>query len=281
MTLVVGLIIPIMLHFNILPSPSPAVVISRYEKGAFPQFDPLFEDSSVSSPLHHLARDPQEASASVVLENRSEKPITAWRYRWQTLDVFGKRRADTCSKDSYAVDVYRAIAEPGSHHLISSTFGSVDETLINHVLTGGGLITMKVGAKSDPFFGDIVELTFEIQLVLFADGEIVGPDPDGYVTELICRKPAAEFIVRQVRLAKTEGRDVTPVLCALADTPSLRGPGRPQGDPLVHWTKRYAQDYLHNMHRQIGGVDMSEATLKHLENRPALPKLYRRQPPSE
>ena len=281
MALFLGLIIPAMLQLNILPSPSPAVVIRRYEKGAFPRFEPLFETPSVSSPLHHLAREPQEASASVVLENRSEKPITAWRYRWQTLDVSGKRRTSTCSNDSYAVEVYRAIAEPGSHHLICATSGSVDETLINHVLAGGGLFTAKVGAELNLSFGDIVELSFEIQLILFADGEIVGPDPDGYVTELICRKPAAEFIARQVRLAKTEGRDVTPVLSALADTPSLRGPGRPQGDPLVHSIKRYAQDYLHNMHRKIDGVDMSEATLKHLENRPALPKFYRRQLPSE
>lgn len=281
MALFLGLVIPAMLQLNILPSPSPAVVIRRYEKGAFPRFDPLFETPSASSPLHHIARDPQEASVSVVLENRSEKSITAWRYRWETQDVSGKRRTNTCSNDSYAVEVYRAIAEPGSHHLISATSGSVDETLLDHVLAGGGLFTAKVGAESNLPFGDIVELTFEIQLVLFADGEIVGPDPDGYVTELICRKPAAEFIVRQVRLAKTEGRDVTPVLSALADTPSLRGPGRPQGDPLVHSIKRYAQDYLHNMHRKIGGVDMSEATLKHLENRPALPKFYRRQLPSE
>lgn len=281
MALIVGLIIPVMLQLNILPSPSPEVVVSRYEKGAFPRFEPLFETPSVSSPLHHLARDPQEASISVVLENRSEKPITAWRYRWETLNVSGKRRTNTCSNDSYAVDVHRAIAEPGTHHLISTTSGSVDEALIDHVLAGGGLISMKVGAESDPSFGDIVELAFEIQLVLFADGEIAGPDPDGYVTELICRKPAAEFIARQVRLAKTEGRDVTPVLSALAETPSLRGPGRAQGDPLIHWVRHYARDYLHNMHRKIGGVDMSEATLKHLENRPALPKFYRRQLPSE
>jgi hypothetical protein len=280
MALFLGLIIPAMLQLNILPSPSPAVVIRRYEKGAFPRFDQLFETPSASSPLHHIARDPQEASVSVVLENRSEKSITAWRYRWETQDVSGKRRTNTCSNDSYAVEVYRAIAEPGSHHLISATSGSVNETLLDHVLAGGGLFTAKVGAESNLSFGDIVELTFEIQLVLFADGEIVGPDPDGYATELICRKPAAEFIARQVRLAKTEGRDVTPVLSALADTPSLRG-GRPQGDPLVHSIKRYAQDYLHNMHRKIGGVDMSEATLKHLENRPALPKFYRRQLPSE
>jgi hypothetical protein len=280
MALIVGLIIPVMLQLNILPSPSPAVVISRYEKGAFPRFEPLFETPSVASPLRHLARDPQEAAVSVVLENRSEKPITAWRYRWETLDVSGKRRTNTCSNDSYAVDVYRAIAEPGSHHLIS-TSGSVDETLIDHVLAGGGLFSVKAGAESNPSFGDIVELTFEIQLVLFADGEIAGPDPDGYVTELICRKPAAEFIAKQIRLARAEGRDVTPVLSALADTPSLGSPGRAQGDSLVHWTKRYAQDYLHNMHRKIGGVDMSEATLQHLESRPALPKFYRGQQPGE
>jgi hypothetical protein len=47
---------------------------------------------------------------------------------------------------------------------------------------------------------------------MFEDGQIAGPDPDGYAFELLARRPAAEFIARQIRLADDEKRDVTPVL---------------------------------------------------------------------
>jgi hypothetical protein len=265
------------LQLNIVQSPCPAVVLNRYEKGVFPSFDQLFEIPSASSPLFHLARNPQEASVAVVLENRSEKPITGWRFRWEMLDVTGKRRTNTLSNDSYAVDMDRAIAEPGSRHLIS-TSGSIDETLIEHALSGGGFVTFR---SSHSKFPDLVELTFEIQSVLFADGEIAGSDPDRYVLELQSRKPAAEFIARQIRLATAEGRDVSPVLSALVEAPALGSLGRGQGDPLVHWVRHYARDYLRSMHRTIDDVNINEIKLKHLESRPSLPKFYRRQPHSE
>lgn len=55
------------------------------------------------------------------------------------------------------------------------------------------------GVVSNRLLDDVIELSFEIQLVLFADGEIAGPDPDGFATELPCRKPAAEFVAEQIR----------------------------------------------------------------------------------
>jgi len=51
-----------------------------------------------------------------------------------------------------------------------------------------------------------------------------------------------------------------------------------QGDPLVHWTRHYARNYRLQMHLKTGDLDWAEASLLHLENRPTLPKLYRRQP---
>jgi hypothetical protein len=273
--LLFGRILSVVLLLTILPTPSAELVISRYDEAAFPRFRPLFETPSVSSPLPHLARDPKEAPATVVLEDRSEKPITALRYRWGMTDEAGKHHTHTVSDDSYMVDVYRAVAEPGSRLLISPS-GILKETLMDHVLAGGGLIKVEIGGVSNPPLGDIAELTFEIDSVLFADGEIAGPDLDRYAAELQCRKPAAEFIARQIRLAITEGRDVTPVLSALAEVPRFGRPGHVQGDPLVHWIRNYAQEYLHAMRKKFSTVDMREARLRHLENRPVLPKFYRR-----
>jgi len=263
------------LRLNILPSPSVEVVLTRYEEATFPTFSQLFDTPSASSPLRHLARDPKEASAAIVLENRSEKAITGLRYRWGMTDESGQHRTHTVSSDSYMVDVYRAVAEPRSRHLITPS-GSLDETLIDHVRSGGGLISWRISG-SKPSLARIVERSFEIDFILFADGEIVGPDTDRYAAELKCRKPAAKFIAKQVRLATEEGRDVSPVLSALAELPCLGGSlGHAHGDLLVHWTRHYAREYLRAMHRKIGAFDMREAKLRHLENRPSLPKFYRR-----
>jgi hypothetical protein len=76
----------------------------------------------------------------------------------------------------------------------------------------------------------VTSLRFEIDMLLFADGELAGPDTDKFAAELRGRKPAAEFVAKQIRLAEAEGRDVTPVLSALAEIPSLGRLGHVQGD---------------------------------------------------
>ena len=258
----------------IVPSPTDEVDLIPYRGGVFPKFRQVF-DVHAESPLKHLARDPQEEPFAFVLVNRSIRAITALSYRWVSIDQSGERRTRTCSSDSYMVDVYRPVAEPGSRHLITPS-GMLDEPLIEHVLGGGGCMGVRVGPRSPR--GGIVEMTFEIDLILFADGEISGPDPDRHAIELMCRKPAAQFVARHLRRARDEGRDVKPVLSALAEIPCVGRLGKPKGDPRVLWIRHYAQDYLRHMDRKTGGVDWAEGRLRHLENRPTIPKFYRRQP---
>jgi hypothetical protein len=82
----------------------------------------------------------------------------------------------------------------------------------------------------------------------------------------------------QIRLAQAENRDVTPVLSALVDIPHFGSLHRSQGDRMVQWTQYYARQYLDRMDSPThqAGLDWREATLRHLENRPDLPKFYRR-----
>ena len=261
-------------HLKIVPSPNGDVCLTPYDPAAFPKFQQIF-DVNESSPLYQLARQAQEASVAVVLENRSAKAITGLSYRWITLDESGHSQARTCFADSYMVDVYRAVAEAGSRHLMTPS-GMLDESLIEHVLAGGGYIGAGVEARS---VDRVVEMTFEIDLILFADGEICGSDPDRQAIQLQCRKPAAEFVANQIRRAIEEHRNVEPVLSALAEIPclgSLHYLGRGLSDPRVLWIKHYAKDYLAHAKRNDERINWAEVRLRHLENRPALPKFYRR-----
>jgi len=263
---------------HITPSPCPDVVITPFDKALYPEFNPIFEPQPESSPLRYFARDSAELLLSLVLENRSEKAITGLSYRWRKLDRSGKVRNHTVSSDSYRVDVFRAVAEPGSRHLIGPS-GSLDQAMLAHLQAGGGFITGIVSARERPQ-PDVVEVTFEIDLIVFADGEIAGPDPDRFAALLQCRKQAAEFVARQVRLADAEGRDATSVISALAEIPHLGRPGHGPFDPLVHSTVEFAREYLRRVQHKIGELDVREVELRRLENRPALPKFYRRPEPA-
>lgn len=257
------------MQLNICPSPSADVVLTQYDDAAFPVFKAFLETLDTSCPQRSWAWDPKELSVSVVLENRSKQAITGLSYRWGAIDASGKRHDRTVSNDSYIVDVYRPVLEPGLRQLISPS-KSLNESVIEHVRAGGGVIDAFVRSninKAQP-------TTFEIDLIVFEDGEIAGLDPNHFAMELQCRKPAAEFVAKQIRLAATEGWEVMPVLTALAEIPSLRRPGHGKVDPLVHWIKHYARRYIRDS--QPSSFDNREARLRHLENRPVLPKFFRR-----
>ena len=117
------------------------------------------------------------------------------------------------------------------------------------------------------------ERTFSIDLIVFADGEVCGPDPDHYGFELLSRKHVAEFVARQVRLAVAEDRDVTPVLNALCMIPSWPSMDQLRLDePVLRNTKHFAGIYLAFTRRPGDVATMREVALKRLENQPTLPK---------
>jgi hypothetical protein len=123
---------------------------------------------------------------------------------------------------------------------------------------------------------DAVERTFAIDLIVFADGEISGPDPDHYALELLSRKRVAEFVAEQVRQPVSENRDVTPVMNALCLIPSWQSMDQLRLDePILRNTKHFVGIYLAFTGRPGDVATMREAALKHLENQPTLSKFYR------
>jgi len=59
--------------FNLVPSPSEQVFITKYDGSVFPKFQQLFEVSSEESSLKVLVLDPAESATALVIENRSGK----------------------------------------------------------------------------------------------------------------------------------------------------------------------------------------------------------------
>ena len=247
------------MQLTIVASPSPDIVLRHYDPALFPKFRVVFEDPEPGSPLGFLVCPPEEAQTAVVLENLSARDITALRHGWMIKREDGSENRRTISADSYAVDVYHPVLRAADRTLITWS-RTVGESLLDHLRGGGGL--MGAGASHRPLGGIVASLQFEIDFVLFADGEIAGPDRERFGDELRCRKPAAEFVAKQIRLAQSESRDVKPVLSAIRDMPRLSRLRGAHGDPLVHWIQYYAREYLGSMGRKIGSVDMPEAELR-------------------
>ena len=109
-----------------------------------------------------------------------------------------------------------------------------------------------------------MEVWFGIDLLLFADGELAGSDPDRFALELQCRKRAADFVTQQIRAAASEGREAVPVLAALRDVPHLHD------DALARTVSHFARESLRRPAHAF------EAALEYLESRPELPEFYRR-----
>lgn len=262
------------MDFTVGPSPGSEVVLSRFDAALFPKFRIIFEGPSSGRSLEFLAQPSDEAEQAVVMENRSDKDITAMHYYWVMTGEDGNVRKHTVSSDSYMVDVYHPVLKGGDRKLICRG-GVVDETLLDHLLGGGGMMGARF-ASGPESMDRVVSLRLDIDMLLFADGEIAGLDTSKFAAELRSRKPAAEFVAKQVRLAQAEDRDITPVLSALVEIPCLGRLGLAQGDPLVHWIRYYARQYLQAMRQKSENFDMCEARLRHFENRPTLPRFYRR-----
>jgi hypothetical protein len=252
-----------MVKLTIAPDPTPDLAAKRYDEAVFPQFRVIFQPphKATSSLIQHLLHEPEEAAISVVLENLSTKNITALKYRCVVTDTCGKIHPRTHSIDSYSSIPFRPVVATGSRLLVTPS-GSVNESFIEAVFNNlsGGMIVASI--RGGQLLTDIAELSFEIHLALFDDGEVVGRDPDRFARELRCRKPAAEFVAKQIRQAEAEGRDVTPVLSAFASAPIMRG------DHIARWISRYSREYLRPRGR--------ESCLYRFEHMPVLPRFYRK-----
>lgn len=257
------------MRFNILPSPSASIALRNYQEQDRAGFRFLSDALPSNSPLRRISDAPTELSTAVIFENRSDKEITALRYCWSMRDSNGKTRTRTIANDSYKVDIYRPVALPHSMQLLSvSGRLDIDQNLYDRLLAGSGV--MGAGASAgEPLSDAVEEIAFQIELVVFADGEVAGPDPNHYAAELQGRKRAAEYVAKHVRLAIMDQRDPTPVITALRDMPHLRT------DLPAHLVCEYARTYLQQSSMGGDSVERTEAILKHLENRPTLPTFYR------
>lgn len=124
------------MDFIVSASPSPDVLLSRYDAMSYPKFRVIFETPPTDGPLPFLAQPAEDATRAGVMESRCDKDVTAMRYRWVTTSEDGKTSRRAVSSDSYMVDVYYPVLKAQDCKLITPAT-SVDESLIEHIVRGG------------------------------------------------------------------------------------------------------------------------------------------------
>ncbi len=241
---------------HIVPSPAEEIELSRYVERELPAFGRLQEAAARSLPLQQLLGGVEEDAGTVVLENAGAKNLTALAWRWTFVDAHEQSRTRTSSADSYGNAGARPVAAAGTRLRLTPD-GGISEVPLEGVQAARRL----PGVAQPP---GVMEVWFQIDLLLFADGELAGSDPDRFALELQHRRRAADFVAQQIRAARGEGRDAAPVLAALRDVPHLHD------DALARTVSRFARESLQMPAHAF------QAALRYLEGRPELPDLYRR-----
>jgi hypothetical protein len=255
----------VMMRIQIVPSPCADVGLSSYEGSKFPKFKEILEKAGrENSGFWQLGLVPEEASVAVILENRSAKDITALRFGWAYEVESGEGDPREESYDSYRSHPFRSVVPAGSCQLIVPS-GRLHDVV--YPIEALGYVRSIADQSVPP---TAIAVTFQIDFILFADGQMFGPDHGHFANELESRQAAANFVAQQIRLALAEHRDPAPVISALSDLPQLHS------HPLESVVRDCARAFLRSTLRMEHRSSRVKSALWRLENLPTLPTFHRR-----
>lgn len=186
---------------------------------------------------------------ALVLRNQSEKPLIGLSVRWILQDSSGAQHTVTYSSDSLFL-VYSPIALAGENLLVTPSF------LLPESLAGSGFTSSEgstSGLAND--FQQSRSIVASIDVAIFADGEVIGPDRGRMVENIRARKAVAESIASEIQTLLDRGTDPTAKLEELKTLPPSS-----KTDASIVWTNRIANLLLRSQDKNT--------TLGHLKALP-------------
>jgi hypothetical protein len=226
-------------------SPTPLVSITAATADKLPQFD-----SAIVQKFH---------SNAFLLANESDKAIVGLMALWTFTDANGFPRTEQVHTDSFMQPHSPVLLLPHAR-LIVAPGAFLPEALAQAPHIGARLEDLD-GRLNRDILG-ATQIKVQIDLVIFEDGEIAGPNETRYDTMIQNRKIAATQIAKQVRNALSNGDDPKITLGHILETaPS-------QSDSMAVWTNIYA--------KMLQRSPTSEKQLHALETLPEPPKFYKK-----
>jgi hypothetical protein len=196
-----------------------------------------------------------------ILANNSDRSIVGLVVQWTYTNAGGNPIINNTRSDSFMQMSNRAVIHPHSRLLVGPG------TFLSEALAGephaGNVPIEKLDGSGHREMSSASDLTSKIDVIIFGDGEVVGPNSNHFDTELQNRKLAAGVVARQARNAMAKGEDPKIALSRILESSPSRN------DTLGKWTVRYAQMLL----REPNSFD---AQLRSLENLPEPPNFFRK-----
>ena len=230
-------------------TPPVATIVPFSEAGVtFQKYDP-----AISPNLAELAAANPDAARLLpyagILTNATNKRITAVTVLWCPSGTPARTAPGDCLtliQDGLYI-VQQAVAEPGSKILITPANLWREESL------GNGYISVSTTALRGQ--AEFLEANpggrVELDVVIFDDGLIIGPDQSETVAGIKARKAAAEAVSKATLEALDRGEDPASRLEAF-----VRRPGRPR-TPTLRWSDSMVRMILRSPDRRVPAQQLS------------------------
>jgi hypothetical protein len=235
---------------TVKPSPSPQLAIV-----------PVSLSGSSSAAALIAGAAPVVQNAAFFVANNSERPILSLVILTVASNAStGVRRTGRLMLDAFESSGLRPVLLPGHRAFVMPPLTLIPEEEIPTMLSSR---FPPAKQNSDWFVGTglatVTVATVDIDSVIFANGEVQGPDSEHFMQEVPNRRRAAASV-----LAAINAKDSTS-LAAMANQPVQHNDGN-----FSEWQRRFASAYL-------GAKDEASQAfqIRRLQNYPAGPPLFR------
>jgi hypothetical protein len=228
-------------------SPSPEVAFAPFSESQFPAFGRVFAHARAGL-----------QPAAFVVSNQSARAVIGIAARWTVIKQDGSKVHFWSSTHTYLSSPPSPLAPAGARLLVApETF--VPESL---VASGGGIIALAPEPETVSKFTAASEIYAEVDCIIFADGEVVGPDQSQLVGEIQDRKAAVDVVLQQVHAAQASGENLSDALSQLAISPIS------EHNSVGKRAAQLAREVIRTQHR--------DAFLSYLEGTPTPVSFYRK-----
>lgn len=211
---------------NIKDSEIPGIIITPYDAaGLAPELDPLTRGIPGVTRLRPY---------SVVIVNRTTKPIVGIALRWTWRDSAGQPRVHDLRSDGLFL-VRHELLSPNGKILVAP--GTV--LPVGAARTGYTQAWNTPGSQIKQLEQTSGEITVALDTVVFADGEVAGPDESRTLQYIQARAAAAQSLGRSVLKLLQQGKDPSAYLS------QIKSQGySSRGDYFSLWTFRLTDHLL-------------------------------------
>lgn len=201
--------------------------------------------------------------ASFVLTNISNRAIVAIAIEWSYISEDGYEGHHLYKSSNLSIKNAKALVQPHTRLFVGPNM-ALPESLASAPHIGPRFEALD--GRSAPWAATASQMSATIDVIIFEDGELVGPNQSHYDGEIQSQKLAADQIASKVRYALSQGQDPTPTLKQIAG-----GTLASTTDFIGLWSTLYAQQLLRA--RDSGTF---EQQLSALEKTPTPLRIFRK-----